>query len=108
MTCGDGQPLHERPPSSEHSYVAPGSFGVPVEKKNVAVELAVVAAGPDSIVVSGTARVVPVASANGESVSVVPQTSPASGLPDVVMSTQALVLSSQCRSRTGSSGDPGT
>jgi hypothetical protein len=51
MMCGDSHEFHERPPSSEHSYVAVGSFGSPVEKKNVAVELAVVAAGPDSIVV---------------------------------------------------------
>ena len=75
-TYGDSHSLHVRPPSSEHSYVAPWSFGVPVEKKNVAVELAVVADGPHAIVVCGTTSVVPVASANGDSVSVSPQTSP--------------------------------
>jgi hypothetical protein len=107
-TCGDSQPLQLRPPSSEHSYVAVGSFSSPVEKKNLAVALAVVAGGPDSIVVSGTTSVVPVARANGERESVAPQTSPASGSPEVVMSTQALLPSSQCRRRTGSASEPGT
>jgi hypothetical protein len=77
-----------------------------VEKKNLAVELAVVASGPDSIVVSGTTRVVPVARANGDSESVTPQAWPALGSPEVVMSTHALLPSSQCRRRTGSSSDP--
>jgi hypothetical protein len=79
-----------------------------VEKTNLAVALAVVAGGPDSIVVSGTTSVVPVARANGERELVVPQTSPASGSPEVVMSTQALLPSSQCRRRTGSASEPGT
>src|SRR5918992_1756041 len=106
MSCDASHPLQLRPPSSEHSYVAVGSFGSPVEKKNVAVELAVLAGGPDAIVVSGTTSVVPVARANGDRLSVSPQTRPATGSAEVVMSTQA--VPSQCRRRTGSSSVPGT
>jgi hypothetical protein len=52
--CGDSQPLHVAPASSEHSKVAAGSLE---EKWKVEVAVAVVAAGPETMVVSGASIV---------------------------------------------------
>ena len=73
-----------------------------LENENSAVVLTVVAGGPDSIVVSGGVGVRSVATANGDRLSVTPQTREA--VTEVVMSTQSVPF--QWSRRAGGATEP--
>src|SRR5688572_14405561 len=101
VVVGSQEPQSSRS-SSAHSKVANGSLD---EKAKSASIFTVVAGGPKSMDVSGTAETVAVTMAKGERLPGSPHITPVSGSWVVVTSTQA--LPSKCSSRTGSATEPG-